>query len=145
MDYGDDLIDLHNNDFCNINNHIKLYRVTYNNMSEEEEYDEDEYEKESELIDQMFPNANFTIAIDLHELDDLVTEDQEISIKHTYNCYCYGDRPRETEYYEIKGNQLTNKFILLELIKQGLNLDCNHCFVEGFYKNGNTYEIVAGS
>ena len=35
----------------------------------------------------MFPNAKFTIAIDIEELDEVVTEQPEIIIKQEYSCY----------------------------------------------------------
>ena len=50
---------------------------------------EQEMEEEIELINNMFPDSNFSVAIDIDELDDLITNKQFIIFKNKYNCYCY--------------------------------------------------------
>ena len=93
-----------------------------------------DYTFEIDLIDKMFPNAKFVIAIDIEELDDVVTDQTNIVVKNTYDCYCYGGVNKIADYFYIRGEHITNRFIINNLIEQGLNLNCNHCFVEGFYK-----------
>ena len=115
---------------------------------ESDEKTEEQYEYEFEQIAKMFPNAKFTIAIDIEELDEVVTEQPEIIIKQEYSCYCYDDCKKNTEYIHISGAKITNKFIIDKLIEYGLVLDCNHCFVEGFNKMQNSicqFEIITGS
>ena len=85
---------------------------------------EEQYEAEMKLIDEMFEDANFNVAIDIEELDELLTEQKHIIIKSNYICYCYDNEPRQTEYFEICGECITNKFVLNELIRQNLHLDC---------------------
>lgn len=107
-----------------------------------------EYAAEMEELDDIFPNAKFSIAIDIDELDDIITEQNNIVVQSTYNCYCYDDCKRKTDFFRISGNNMTNRFVLSKLIEQGLNLECNHIFVEGFNKIPNTncqYEIITGS
>ena len=104
--------------------------------------------EEIQQIYQMFPNAKFCIAIKLDDLDDIISERNNIVVKQDYNCYCYKNFRKKTDYFYIKGQKLTNKFIISKLIEQGLELDCNHCFIEGFYKIKNSdcqFEIMIGS
>jgi hypothetical protein len=109
--------------------------MSYNSDTDCDNDSDYEYEKKQNLIDNMFPNANFTIAIDIDELDEIITNEENIIVKSIYNCYCYDNYPRNTEYFYIKGKRITNKYILEELIRQNLILDCNHHFIEGFMKN----------
>ena len=82
----------------------------------------------------------------LNELNDIVTSKKKITIQHTYTCYCYGDNPLPTKYFIIEGDKLTNKYIIDELIKQDLTMNCNHIFLEGFNElHDNVYEIMVGS
>ena len=105
-----------------------------------------DYTFEIDLIDKMFPNAKFVVAIDIEELDDVVTDQTNIVIKNTYDCYCYGGVNKIADYFYINGEHITNKFIINKLIEQGLSLNCNHCFVEGFYKETSCqFGICTGS
>ena len=112
---------------------------------------DEQYSYEMEQIYNMFPNAKFDIAIQLEDLHEVVTDNKEVVIKNTYSCYCYDDCNRNTDYFYItakNGCKMTNKFIIQELINQGLSLDCNHRFLEGFMKSKNSdcqFEIVVGS
>ncbi len=118
---------------------------------EEMEIDDDiihitDYTFEIDLIDKMFPNAKFVIAIDIEELDDIVTDRTNIVIKNTYDCYCYDGVKKIADYFYISGERITNKFIINKLIEQGLSLNCNHCFVEGFFKETSCqFGICTGS
>ena len=107
---------------------------------------DEEYEYEREQINKMFPNANFTIAIDLNDLDDVITTRPFIIVKSSYFCYCYDNNKKESEYFYVSGNNITNKVILNTLIEQKLCLECNHQFVEGFHQVTDCqFEIVTGS
>jgi hypothetical protein len=123
----------------------------HNEEMKDEELEE-KYECERKQIDQMFQHALFDIAIELEELDEVVSDQTYIVVKNTYTCYCYDDCKKNTEYFYITCNpceKMTNKFIIQELIKQKLNLqDCNHRFLEGFIKSKDSdcqLEIVVGS
>ena len=109
---------------------------------------EQEMEEEIELINNMFPDSNFSVAIDIDELDDLITDKQFIIVKNTYNCYCYDNCKKNATYYYIRGTSMTNRYVIEQLIKQGLDLECNHVFLEGFDKCPDSdcqYIICTGS
>ena len=136
------------------NNNIMIYeeekekkylcRDCFDTEQEKKEYEE--YEKNQEQIDKIFPNANFHIDIHLSILDDIFTTKKQIFITHSHNCYCYTGNYRPTEFFEIKGDKITYRYIFNELIRQGLNVECNHCFFEGFDKTTNIqYSICFGS
>ena len=65
-------------------------------------------------------------------LDDVLTEEPVIVVKHTFNCYCYDDAPQPAKYYVVRGGAMTLKFVTHELAKQGMTFECNHHFFEGF-------------
>jgi len=109
---------------------------------------DEEIECEIEKMHNMFPNAQFEVAIDIGEIDNLITDKQFIIVKNTYNCYCYDNCKKITDYFNIKGENITNRYVIEQLIEQGLHLDCNHHFLEGFYKtkdSDNQFEICVGS
>lgn len=113
---------------------------------------EEEMEREIALIDEMFPDAQFSIAIDLEEMDDVLTELSSIVVKNTYTCYCYDGHIIPTDYFHISTTtsrpKMTVKYVLEQLISQGLSLECNHCFVEGFVLTNASacqFEIATGS
>jgi hypothetical protein len=117
-------------------------------VTEIEKTDEQNYD-EIEKINNMFPNAMFTVAMDIEDLDDIVTNLNNIVITNTYDCYCYDNRKeKKTDVYYIEGPNITNKFIINTLIEHGLSLECNHRFLEGFCKipnSTNVFEIMTGS
>ena len=112
---------------------------------------EDEYDKDYKKVVAMFPDVKFSVAISSKELDDTVSHNNSIIIKHTRNCYCYGDKALSDQYFTIEGDDLTNgnltnKYVIQELIKQGLTMDCDHHFLEGFHNlYDNVFEIIVGS
>lgn len=120
-------------------------------MSCSNEKTEEQYDAETALINEMFSTAKFCVAIDYDELNEVVTDQPNIVIKNTYNCYCYDDNNRNTDYFYItakNGEAITNKFIIEELIKQQLCLECNHVYLEGFMQSKDSecqFEIVIGS
>lgn len=109
---------------------------------------DEQYEAEMKLIDEIFGDAKFNVSIDINELDNLLTEQKHIIIKSDYKCYCYDNQPRQAEYFEICGECITIKYVLKELMRQNLTLNCNHCFIEFFEKSIDSeiqYEFFAGS
>ena len=103
---------------------------------------EAEYEAEYNKIEEMFPNAKFTVSIPIEDLDDVVSTEPVIIVKLDYTCYCYSKRPKEPVRFKIQCAKMTNKNILKELINQNLTLKCNHRFIEGFFKKTDTqYDI----
>ena len=104
------------------------------------------YVAEQEQIEAMFPNAQFTISISLSDLDDQITDESTIVVKQSYGCYCYDANPRNTDWIVVKSTKITNRVVLNELIKQNLNLECNHRYVEGFHQLTDCqFEIMTGS
>ena len=96
------------------------------------EYTEEQYEKMFAEIERLFPHANFSIDIDyLSILDELLTDKKHIFISNDRYCYCWDgiDAPKKV-FYEIKGDRLTYRFVLNELIRLDFNPDCNHRFLE---------------
>jgi hypothetical protein len=124
---------------------VKEYNEEYN----EEEYDEEEYNKEIEKINKEFPDANnFSICVDYKELDNIISKKKQIIIKHTYECYCYENINRSTEYFKINDTKpITNRKVIEELCIQNFNPDCNHVFLECIskIKNSIEYELHMGS
>lgn len=115
---------------------------------EEYEREFEKYEREFEEIERMFPDAKFTISIDIEELDDLITDKQSIIIKHVYDCYCYENCNKKTEYFCVRGEKLTQRYVIEQLIKKGLEIECNHIFLEGFHKTKGSecqFELIFGS
>ena len=104
-------------------------------MTETREKTEEEYEKEFKELDEMFPNANFTVSIPIEDIDDIVSTENVIMVKCSYNCHCYSACPKVPNWFNIRcptDGKITNRTILNELVKQNLNLECNHQFIEGF-------------
>ena len=106
----------------------------------------DNLDKDYKKIVAMFPGARFNVAISSKETKDIVSDEKRITIKHTRSCYCYGDNPLPTQYFTIEGSELTNKYVIEQLIIQGLHMDCNHYFLEGFNNiYDDVFEIMVGS
>jgi hypothetical protein len=104
------------------------------------------YEEEQRQINEIFGDTEFTISIALDELDELLTERNRVIIKSDYKCYCYDNEPRNTDYFIICGDSITIKYVFLELKRQGLHLECNHHFIEGFQKDSDVqYSFHLGS
>ena len=95
-----------------------------------------------------FPGALFVVDIDESELDEIISESDQIMIKQEFTCYCFNVK-REPLYYRVKGSptqKLTNRYVIEELIKQNMNLECNHMFLEGFIKKTDVqFELQVGS
>lgn len=109
---------------------------------------DEEIEKEIEQMHNMFSNAQFEVAINIEEMDKLFTDKNYIIVKNTYSCYCYDDCKKNTDYFYIKGENMTYRYVIEQLIEKGLKLECNHHYLEGFYKTEGSdcqFEILVGS
>ena len=96
---------------------------------------EEEYENEFEKLEEMFPDASFTVSIPIEDIDDVVSTENIIMVKCSYKCCCYSTCPKVSEWFNIRcptDDKITNRTILNELMKQNLKLECNHQFIEGF-------------
>ena len=104
-------------------------------------------EKTQEDIDyEMFPDAKFNVAININDLDYIITDKKEIIIQQEFKCYCYKNLPTDNKIFTIRGDKLTKKYVIDDLIKQGLVINCDHRFLEGFHNiKGNLYKMVLGS
>jgi hypothetical protein len=110
--------------------------------------EEQRYEAEREMIERMYPDANFDICFTLNELDEVVSEKKVVIIKMTHNCYCYDDCPRQNEFIVVKndGDGITTKMLVEALIRNDYDPECNHRFLELFEKvNDVTFTPFFGS
>ena len=112
------------------------------------EYTEEQYEEMFEEIDKLFPDANFSIDVDfLSVLDEEFTDKKHIFISNSRHCYCWDgiDAPKQ-EFFEIKGDSITYRYVLNELIRLDFNPDCNHRFLENIDKVSDIqYSLSMGS
>jgi hypothetical protein len=88
-----------------------------------------------EEIDRQFaniPNLNFNICIKVNDLDKVIMENKVV-IKCDFDCYCYSDNPRTSEYFICKKEKnITNRDLINCLIENKFDTQCNHCFLEKF-------------
>ena len=95
-----------------------------------------------------FKGAMFSIAINDSELDNVLSDQDQIMIKQDFDCYCF-NKKRDPRYFHIqcpKDKSLTNRCIIQQLIDQKMVLECNHVFLEGFIKNTDCqFELATGS
>ena len=112
------------------------------------EHTDDKFHYDDKINDKIeFSDAMFSVAINESELDDIISESEQIIIKQDFTCYCFNVK-REPLYYRIKGigQKLTNRYIINELIEQKMNLECNHMFLEGFIKKTDVqFELLVTS
>ena len=91
-------------------------------------------ETEIEKIHKLFPNAQFFVSFPLDELDKVVINSEKVAIKCDFNCYCYHNHPRNSEYFickkSIKG--ITNRDLVNCLIENNFDPICDHSFLEEF-------------
>jgi len=121
-------------------------KMEYTNL--DEQYEKEQIDAEAALLYNTFPKAKFTISINYDELDTVITNQPSIILIYNFDCYCYRKNKRKTEYYYVRGKNITNKYLIQSLIEQGFYPDCNHKFLEGFMKMNNSafkYEILMGS
>jgi hypothetical protein len=77
---------------------------------------------------------DFEICIDDDALDEVLAETNRIVLKIKFNCYCYDNNPRNTEYYILNSNNniITVRDAINCLIENKFKCGCNHVFLEGF-------------
>jgi hypothetical protein len=102
---------------------------------------EQDYESDMNYLQNEFKNAQFEVCIDPCELDDIVSELPQIVLKNQYNCYCYTDQRRPDDYFVMRSNNLTYRYIIQQLIDRNFAPNCNHKFLEGFCKSTNPDSI----
>jgi hypothetical protein len=96
---------------------------------------------------------NFTSSINpfekkANEYKKLISDKKFIIVKNTYSCFCYDNCKKKTDYFYIRGQNMTYRYVIEQLIYQGLQLDCDHRYLEGFYKKDDSdcqFEIWTGS
>lgn len=112
----------------------------YDDGDEPESYSD--FLSQQEEVNRLFPEVEFTIAMSLDQLDEVITPLDKIIVKQTFDCYCYNDGYSGSDYVPKwfavhcrEGEKMTNRVVIRELISQGFSLDCNHRFLEGFEKS----------
>lgn len=106
----------------------------------EEDFDEVAYEREQRVIEEMFPSSKFHVCITVAGLEKVLSNEPQIIIKCSHNCYCYDNAPRNTDYIVVKGNgnPITVKDAVKEMCRRRFDPGCNHNFLEAFWKTKNS-------
>ena len=92
----------------------------------------------------MYPDAKFIIALEEEAELEILSDLKQIIIKQEFNCYCY-EKKKTPLFFLIQGKKLTNNYVIEELIKQDMKLECNHIFLEGFIQNTECqFELITG-
>ena len=122
-------------------------------MSEDDEYEK--YLREHAILESLFPDVGFDVSVPLEDLDDIVSPFDHIIIKNVFNCYCYNENPKMTDYIDIKkkGGTITIRDVLNELNRIKYCCECNHSFFESVTpcidssgnKSSTQFEIFFGS
>lgn len=115
-----------------------------------EESSSDEGDTYIERNEKEFPNAKFDISLSNDALNNVISNKKSIVVMNTYNCYCYENSPRPTDFFIIKTKKenITERMIIDKLIKSKFNPKCNHSFYEGtIYKTPveDVFEMFMGS
>lgn len=105
-------------------------------MNGDELFNEEEYLKECEIIDNKFKKCLFSISMSLSELDKPISNSNSVVIEISHTCYCYDKHKRPPVVYTVykkKKNQfITNTDLIEKLIQNKYNPMCNHQFLELF-------------
>ena len=112
---------------------------------------QDTNDEEVDFFNKRFPDAKFSICLRQDELKEKISDEKQVAIRQTFTCYCHDtkytgiDRP-QPKFFVIKNDNMTVENVLDELIRQNMTADCNHQFLEGFYKHTDAqYELFFGS
>ena len=97
-----------------------------------------DFENEFNLLNEMFPTAQFTISIDVDEIHDIISTENVIVIQESLYCYC-NDMSTKSNLYTIKNMVMTQKNVITELIRQGMTRPCNHKFLTKINKRTDCY------
>lgn len=132
----------------------------YDDWSDDSDNFEEDWNDERTMIEHMFPDAKFAISIRLSDLNDIVSPLDKIIVKQTFDCYCYrgiGNAelqepcqvPKWFPIHCRETGMMTVRHVVNELIRQGMSLDCNHCFLEGITQSSKggdcQFELIIGS
>ena len=94
---------------------------------------EAQIESEIEEIHKQFPNSKFSISLPLIDIDNVVISTGQVAIKCGFNCYCYSEAPRISEFYICKKEKnITNRDLINCLIDNNFDTGCDHSFLEQF-------------
>jgi hypothetical protein len=87
-----------------------------------------------ENIEDEFPGIKFCVFIPRAQLDTIVADRDILSIKYIFDCYCYHNNPRKTEFYlcKKKTKGITNRDLVECLVKNQFDPQCGHIFLECF-------------
>jgi hypothetical protein len=90
-----------------------------------------------ENIEDEFPGIKFSIFIPRAQLDNIIADRDILSIKYIFDCHCYQNNPRRTEFYfcKKKTKGITNRDLINCLVKNNFDPQCNHIFLECFDLN----------
>jgi hypothetical protein len=104
--------------------------------------DSDESEGIAELsdfdnIEDEFPGIKFSVFIPRSSLDTIVANRDILSIRYVFDCHCYLNNPRKTEFYLCKKQTkgITNRDLIWCLVNNKFDPQCNHIFLENFDLN----------
>ena len=118
------------------------------NDDDDDDFDQEACEHEMEILDEMYPDINFTICIPINTFGDIVTQSKKILVINRYNCYCYSENPRVLDHFVVTGtenNPITYKKIIDVLAKK-FNPACAHRFLEQIDEiSEDIFEIFCGS
>jgi hypothetical protein len=110
---------------------------------------EDKYELENKIMEELFPNADFDVCLPINELSEIITNEPEVKLIQTFDCYCYSNSEMSDKTFIIKSDKpMTKRYVINELIKQNFRLECNHRFLELLdisNESNNTIEYFLGS
>ena len=110
---------------------------------------ENKYELENKIMEELFPNAEFDVCLPINELSEIITNEPEVKLIQTFDCYCYSNLKLPNKTFIIKSDKpMTKRYVINELIKQNFRLECNHRFLESLdisNESNNTIEYFSGS
>ena len=116
--------------------------------------EEEQYEQEMKYIEETFPDCKFSICIPKDELDNVISKEKTIILKHDWYEY-YIDANDETQsiskrnFYVISSNVMSIRNIIHEMIKQDVECWGDHRFLESIYptrkENETQFELWFGS
>lgn len=111
------------------------------------DFNEQEYLEEQRIIEEMFPNADFSICLELGEFEEVMSNEEQIVIQ-LKPCKIVCGETGNTKYVYVNnnGNGIRVKDMINAMIEQDCSPSCNHHFLEGFDKiNEITFEPYFGS
>lgn len=120
--------------------------LDYQYDDKDEEKNDRIFEFHHKIVNKLFPNAKFSMCLELKELDEVVTKRKKIKFIQTFNCCCYGVNQKKEKTFIIKSKEpMTRRYIINELIKQDFTIDCDHIFLEHIEVKNGIVEYFMGS